>query len=476
LKPLELSEIPLQRRIFKSIVAGVIALTLFFHVHPGRWTALALSLEEERIAGEQFAASIRKHFNMVDDDFVVAYINDIGRYLVQFLEIQHFPFRFYVVNDEILNAFAGPGGHIFIFSGLVMGMDRVDELAAVLCHEMGHVSARHISARIEQNKMIALATLLGMLAGALIGGKAAGAIMTGSMAAGMQKQLSYSRNDERQADQLGFKYMEASGFDPAGMIDLLKRLERAQFVGPDAIPSYLLTHPGGPERIANTQVMLSGYVPRPESPETEKYRKLFPFLKAILRALSMAPQDAERLFGLDLEKNPRSATAHFGLGIVLKESSEYAKAIDHFEKALEEAPDTLPILRHLGEAYQLQGQDRRAIKVFERALKIDRLDKGSLFLLALSYQSLEEYGEAIRIYERLAAMEPVKNEVFYNLGLSYGRQNKLALAHYYFGLYFKNLGEMEKARFHFQTADNLSGNDPVLSSRIKRAMKGGFSQ
>jgi len=476
LKPLELSETPLKRRLFRSIVAGVIACALFFHVHPGGWAALALSLEEERIAGEQFAASIRKQFDLVEDDFAVAYINDIGHYLVQYLEIQHFPFRFYVINDEILNAFAGPGGHIFIFSGLVMDMDRVDELAAVLCHEMGHVAARHISARIEQNKMIALATLLGMLAGALVGGKAAGAIMTGSMAAGIQKQLNYSRNDERQADQLGFKYMEASGFDPGGMVDLLQRLERAQYAGPDAVPSYLLTHPGGSERIANTQVMLSEYVPRPESPETERYRKLFPFLKALLRAISMAPQDAERLFERDLEKNPQSATAHFGLGLVLKERSEYARAVEHLEKASAGAPGALPVLRHLGEAYQLQGQDRKAIRVFERALRIDGLDKGALFLLALSHQSLEEYGEAIEIYERLAVMAPVRNDVFYNLGLCYGRQNKLALAHYYFGLYFKNLGELEKARFHFQTADSFPGNDPVLSSRIQRAMKGRSSQ
>jgi predicted Zn-dependent protease len=266
--------------------------------------------------------------------------------------------------------------------------------------------------------------------------------------------------------------MDASGFDPGGMVDLLQRLERAQFVGPDAIPSYLLTHPGGSERIANTQMMLSEYVPGPEPPEIERYRNLFPYLKAILRAASMEPRDAERLFNKELENNPRSATAHFGLGLVLKERSEYAKAVEHFEKALEEAPGTLPLLRHLGEAYQLQGRDRKAIRVLERALEIDGLDQGTLFLLAQSHQSLESYGEAIRIYERLTVMEPVKAEVLYNLGLSYGRLNQLALAHYYFGLYFKKLGEWEKARFHFQTAESFPERDPVLSRRIQRAMKG----
>ena len=93
-------------------------------------------------------------------------------------------------------------------------MGEADELAAVLCHEMGHVAARHLSNRIEQNKKMAFATLAGLLAGALIGGKAAGAIMTGTMAANMQQQLNYSREDERQADQLGFKYMSLSGSIP----------------------------------------------------------------------------------------------------------------------------------------------------------------------------------------------------------------------------------------------------------------------
>lgn len=471
MKPLELSETKVVRRIFRSIVIGIVSSVMFFNVHPGGSSAFALSLEEERIAGEKFVQSIRQQFNVMDDDFVDGYINDLGHYLVRFLEVQYFPFRFYVINDEILNAFAGPGGHIFIFSGLVMVMDSADELAAVLCHEMGHVEARHLAYRIEQNNKIAIGTLLGMLAGALIGGQAAAAIVTGSMAAGIQKQLGYSRNDERQADQLGFKYMDASGFDPGGMIDVHRELEKGRFAGPNAIPEYLLTHPGGPERMANTEVMLSEYTQKPSTPETEKYRKLFPYLKAILIAKSTAPQDAERLFGLDVERNPHSTMAHFGLGIVLKERSEYTEAIDHFEKALSEQPDASPILRYLGETYQLQGKDREAITVFESALKIDNLDKASLFLLGLSHQNLEEYDEAIRIYERLASMEPVKNDVFYNLGLSYGRQNKLALAHYYFGVYFMRMRELDKAKFHFMTASNLAANDPELKKRIQEAME-----
>ena len=117
------------------------------------------------------------------------YINDLGQYITRALETKPFPFQFYLVKDNTLNAFAGPGGHIFFYSGLIDMMDDVDELAAVMSHEIGHVSARHLSNRIEQNKTMAIAVLAGMLAGALMGGKAGGAIATGTMAAGIQKQL-----------------------------------------------------------------------------------------------------------------------------------------------------------------------------------------------------------------------------------------------------------------------------------------------
>lgn len=458
--------------MFKNIIAFIVTTALILSLYPGGSPAFALSLEEERIAGEKFVENIRKQFDLVDDDVANEYIYNLGQYLTRFLETKHFPFHFYIVNHHDLNAFAGPGGHIFIFSGLLEVMDDVDELAAVICHEMGHVSARHLASRIEQHKKIALATMVGMLAGALIGGKAAGAIMTGSMAAGIQKQLSYSRNDERQADQLGFRYMEASGFDPSGMITVLKKLERTQWIGPDAMPPYLLTHPGGPERIANTDIMMASYEAKPDNRETREFRRLFPFLKTTLRAKYTAPQEAERLFRLELEKDPKSALARFGLGILCKERSEYVKAIDHFQKALSVQPESLPILRNLAEAYQLKGQDREAIRVLQRALDVDNQDKASLFLLAMSYQNLESYAKAIRIYERLASLEPVKDEVLYNLGISYGRQNRLALAHYYFGIYFKRLREMSKAEFHFQRAEDLSGNDEALRRKIHDAMKG----
>ena len=460
------------RNVYKLTISLGLIMLLVFQFCFGETDAFALSVEEEKIAGEKFLAKIRKHFDLVDDDFASEYINDLGHYLIRPLETKHFHFRFYIIKDNTINAFAGPGGHIFIFSGLIEVMDEIDELAAVICHEIGHVSARHLAQRIEQNKKIGIATMAGVLAAILIGGKAAGAIMTGSMAANIQAQLNYSRNDERQADQLGFKYMDESSFDPSAMITTLKNLHKGQWVGTDGIPPYLLTHPGGPERISNNESMLTGYIPKPGNRQTAKYRELFPFLKTILRARYFDPHEAERFFNAEIEKDPESILAHLGLGVVWKKRSEYDLAIDHFQKALKGKPDSPYILRSLGEVYQLKGQDTKAIKVLEKALKIDNLDRASLYLLAVSYQNLEAYPEAIRIYERLTVMEPVKDEVFYNLGVSYGRQDRLALAHYNSGIYFKRVRKMQEARFHFLKADELAKNDSALRNRIHKAMEG----
>ena len=451
----------------------IFIMALFFSFNSGGFRAFALSIEEERKMGEQFVVQVSQAFRLVEDDFANSYINDLGQYLLRSLETKPFPFRFYIIQNGDLNAFAGPGGHIFFFTGLIEAMDEVDELAGVLSHEIAHVSARHLSERMEQSTMIQLATLAGVLLGALVGGEASGAIMTGSMAAGMQQQLAYSRNDERQADQLGFKYMAVAGFDPLGMIETLKKLQKGQMLATNQIPTYLLTHPGGSERMANYETMIYGDKPLiQEKGGTTKYRQFFPIFKTILRAKYMEPKEAEKIFKRELGNDPGAVWAHFGLGIVLREMMEYQKAVDHFHKALRKEPRSILILRNLAEAYQSMGREEEAITFLSEALKMQPRDRSSLYLMALAYQNMEEYSKAIPIFEKLTSMKPVKNDVYYNLGVSYGRLNRLAPAHYNFGIYFKNIRKIDKALFHFQKAEDLSKNDPALERPINKVKEG----
>ncbi len=456
--------------VYKSvgILSFAALLTLSVSIRPS--TVLALSSEDEAEMGREFVTQVKMHFQLLDDDFANRYFTALGQYLLTAVETKHFHFHFYIIKDKTLNAFAGPGGHIFFYSGLIDAMDSVDELASILCHEIGHVSARHLATRLEQNKKIGLATLAGVLAGALIGGEATEALVLGSIAAGVQTQLYYSRNDERQADQLGFKYMMESGFEPGGLIQALTIIEKEiGWMGANQTPPYLLTHPTGPERMANLEAMVSNCKPGKPKEKAERFKESFPLFQTIVRAESLDPQAAEALFQKELKENPNAMTPHLGLGIVHMDQLLYDSAIQHLKIAMEKAPDAVPVLITLGKAYQQRGDDQEAVSVLQKARALSYENGSISYLMGVSYENLEQYDKAIELLEKLTAYDPVKDDVYYHLGMSYGKLNKLLLAHYNFGLYFTRIGQLDKARFHFQKAMELSAEDPAMREKIKKA-------
>lgn len=429
-----------------------------------------LSPEEETELGRRFLISITSHYEPSDYPYIVEYINDLGKYLGHQIEVPYFPLNFYVIKESGLNAFAAPAGHVFIFSGMIRVMDNLDELASILAHELAHVSARHLASRVERSKKIGMATMAGILAGILAGGKAAGALVTSSIAAGIQAELGYSREDESQADQLGFKYTHRSGFNPNGMITVLKKIQRERWYGKGEIPPYLLTHPGTPERMANIEGMLVGYQKMPEPDRTKGLRSKFPIFRTMVMALYHDKEDATREFKKSLHADTESAVANYGLGLIMQREGLIDDALNHFKIALRKKPDSIPIMYAMGQAYHTSGQYENSISILNEALRLSPKDKEIMYLLAQSLQTLERYDQASKIYERLTFLPPVKHRVYYNLGLIYGRQGKLVMAHYNLGIYFTKLRRREKALFHFKKAKGLVGSDAALRKKIDKAL------
>ncbi len=455
------------------VLLGALSLWLISWIAFGPAPALALSIEQEANLGKEFLARMKSRFQFLEDDFANTFINEFGTHLSAALDTRPFPLKFYIIKEDELNAFAGPGGHIFFFSGLIEAFDNLDQLGAVICHEMGHVAARHLSERIQKAKKIGIATLAGILAGILIGGEGAEALITGSVAAGIQAQLHYSREDERQADQLSFKYMKRACLNPEAMIQVLKKFHTKQWTTPKKAPPYLLTHPTGPERMANLDSMLRGHEKCAQTPsKIRKFREEFPFFKAIVRALCLPPRIAEAKFKQDLEDDPGAAYSHLGLGVLYCERGMFAQAIDHLLKADSSKPSYPLIIKRLGETHLLAGNYDKARVVLERALGIAPQDQDVQFLLAKAYQNLGNYQESISILERLKAQGAKEEEVLYQLGIAYGRLGRLAMAHYNFGLFFKKQGRKAKARFHFKKALQHASSDPGLRDKIYKESKG----
>ncbi len=453
------------RRIIFLVALSLLSPLLFYSSD-----AWAISVEKEKEAGREAALYGKYTEAVLDNGFAKQYFNELGQYLATPVETKHFKFNFFVINNKDVNAFATFAGNIFFFSGLINMVDSLDELGAVLCHEISHVSARHISKGMQRQNKIMIAQIAGLLAGALLGGDAAAPLIVGSQAIGKQAMINFTRDNERQADQLGFKYMIIAGLDPKEMITLFKKFNQIKRMSPyvDKIPTYLQTHPLDSERMSNADSMMKGYTPGEPGEEVMRFRKLFPFFQAVIRAKTLDPHDAEKIFLRELEKDPESISSHYGLGIAYTKDQDIDKAIFHLEKALKAKPDFDPILTSLGKAYQGKGEDKKAISIFTKAMALNEEDNSIPFHIGISHENMEQYDEAIRYFKKLTYYKPVESGVYYHLGLSYGRQNKLVLAHYNFGVYYKRWRSIEKARFHFQKAFKLAKGDPEMREKIRK--------
>ena len=161
-----------------------------------------------------------------------------------------FNFRFLIINSSAINAFATPGGYIYINKGLISVAENEGELAGVIAHEIGHANARHIASIIEKSQKLNIATLAAIIAGAFLGGggEATAAIAAFSLAGNSSLTLKYMREHEEEADRLGIVYLVDAGYYPAAMVDFLKIMKQHEFLS-KTMPSYLLTHPGTDDRI-----------------------------------------------------------------------------------------------------------------------------------------------------------------------------------------------------------------------------------
>src|SRR5690606_31601808 len=185
----------------------------------------------------------------VENEALQRYVSDVGLRLAATSERPDLPWQFAVVDDPTPNAFALPGGYIFVTRGLLTLLTSEAELAAVLGHEIGHVTARHSVAQISRAQLAQLGLGLGIVLSPEI------AQLGDLLGTGVQLLfLKYGRDDERQSDELGFRYMLDAGYDVDEMDDVFRALLRAgELAGQSALPSWLASHPTEAERIESAQ-------------------------------------------------------------------------------------------------------------------------------------------------------------------------------------------------------------------------------
>ena len=216
---------------------------------------LALISEEQEIAmGAEAAAQVRQSIGLVDDSALQQYVSRVGLALAEDSERPDLPWAFAVVDDPMPNAFALPGGYIFVTRGLINLMTSEAELAAVLGHEIGHVTARHSVQQVSRAQIAQLGIGLGAVLSPEI------AQFGDLLGSGLQLLfLRYGRDAERQADELGFDYALDEGYAPGEAADVFRALlQSSEMAGRSPLPSWLASHPSEPERIAAVEERVAG--------------------------------------------------------------------------------------------------------------------------------------------------------------------------------------------------------------------------
>jgi predicted Zn-dependent protease len=437
--------------------------------------ASGITIKEEEELSREYMKVVFNHFKPVKDPLIVEYINTVGQKIVSVLPDQPFKYHFYIIKDDTYNAFATPAGHIFVNSGLFEAMDSEAELAGILAHEAAHVSCRHISQKIERSSKIGLATLAGIAAGIFLGiGGAAGAVSeaftVGSMAAGQSASLAYSREDEKQADQLGLKYLNQAGYSADGLLTILKKIRNKEWFGSDIIPKYLMTHPAVEERIVYIETWMASEKSKFPEPKTENSKADFRKVHTRLLALYGDEEIALKKLNAQVQEYPEDPVAHHGYGLILERTGRRKDAIVHLKKALEKQIFNSYLLKDIGRTYFLNGQYPEALKSLESAISIDPSDPDTLFFMGRTQLEMKKFEAAASAFETLTEKHPDYKESLYFLGEAYGKQGNLEDAHYYLGLWYKDTGDFRNADFHLRKAKTLT-KDPNRQAKIDEMLK-----
>jgi predicted Zn-dependent protease len=240
--------------------AVLLAAACSFNPATGRLQLTTVSESEEIALGQEHDAQVVEALGLYDDERLASMVSEVGAKLVAQSERPELPWTFRVLDDPTVNAFALPGGYVYVTRGLLVHLQSKDELAAVLGHEIGHVTARHGVVQLRKTKVAAASVgVLRVIDPNLrhVGGIAAG---TAGLAL-----LKHGREDEHEADSLGVRYTGRAGYAPAaavGVFDVLVRVSRAEPGG--RVPTWLSTHPDPELRRSRIRTMVSGAPPGPD--------------------------------------------------------------------------------------------------------------------------------------------------------------------------------------------------------------------
>jgi len=438
----------------------------------GDSTGTLISPQEEKEFGEYFFRSLHRQVNINQDAEVQQYIQTIGEKLVEHSDNPAYPFHFFVVLENDINAFAGPGGYIGVNSGLILTTEAESELASVMSHEIAHVTQRHLYRAAEAQGRLSIPTMAATLAAILLGTQSPAmgqAAIMAIQAGSVQFQIDFTRENELEADRVGMQTLVGSQFDPRSMPTFFERLQQSTRYSGQNVPEFLRTHPVTAARISDTRGRAENF-PYKQYPDSFSYQ----LIQAKLRVMTAVDiNDALKHFQVRLTQGTteQRAVAQYGLGLIALSTQKFKEAENIFQQLAKDYPNqehyVAALARTSLESRDFQGALARYKKLSEQfpaneAIKLEYINAllkaGNPQLAKKNVSSLGYGTQQLPIYSQLLA------QIYGDLGVP-------AESHRYLADYYYALGQTRDAIMQIRLAQKSKGLNMQLSTILSERLK-----
>ncbi|OMH38799.1 hypothetical protein BGP75_06175 [Motiliproteus sp. MSK22-1] len=436
----------------------------------GDTTSSTITLEEEHKLGKAWARALRAQARQLNDPLVYSYIEDLIYQLASNSDLPDRRLTLIVLNNPTLNAFAVPGGIVGIHAGLFQYAQTEGQFASVLAHELSHLSQRHYATSLEQQRKslpLQLATMLGgiILAANSDGDGAIAAIASGQ-AAFQQQRLAFSRQNEREADNLGMQVLMESGFNPITMPDMFMQMQKSfRFAGEQA-PEFLLTHPVTESRIADSQGRAA------QLPSTGKIDSLsYQLIRGRISTILSKDTHATYQYFTDLLKDNPGEPAHYAKAFAALNSEQPEAAQASIDWLLQKDSENLYYKILQSELWLAEGKPEKASAELRELLSLYPQNHPLTVLLIRSLRAQQKNNAAVEVLRKHLRSYPENTNLWYELAEANGLTDNILGVHQARAEYFLLIGATAKAESHLKLAlklPNISENDRVrLEQRLK---------
>ncbi|MFT4046093.1 MAG: M48 family metalloprotease [Solimonas sp.] len=445
--------------------AGAVATSALDLPQLGEPADNTLSPAQERALGARVTAELYHENYTLEDPELIDYINAIGYKLAGASMTPPPPLTIFIVQDPRINAFALPGGYMGINAGTLLAADNENELAGVMGHELAHITQRHIARAAEDTEVGTIATWLAVIA-AIIAGSSNPDVVMGALAIGQginyQRQVSYTRAHEQEADRIGIQTMAAAGFDPNGMASFFSKLQQQSRLYGNGIPEILLTHPLSTNRMAEAAARAAELpaVHHEDSPE-------FVLMRARARVLSAdRPGEALDYFANEIKAGRDTLENRYGLAFAQLQQSQIIAAMQTLAPLVTRYPKQANVQLLNATLLAQNGRIAPALDAYQRILQSYPAYAPAMLGYAEALMNAGKPGEARQYLLSHEQAQGTQLATYQLLAQAARESGNLAESAYQMGTYLQLRGDPGSALAQIDAGLRLPDLTPQQRSRL----------